>query len=355
MKHTFIILFFTVLFTACNFKGKENPQSAKNVDEQKEKIETALSDLLQKGEINKDNYELILKRLTTDCDAYLNSDDMTCDEIKAMVENTRLEFENLKINQELYSIIVETYFTIATSNQVRNLSNVKEYCNPAESLHAWYESGQTFDDRLDIARSKIKLMKSNAAGNKNITLKGMDSIVTAINTDIDLIKKNPEDSLQVYDILCKGISRFNEKNLDNSVIEDIAGVYYMLAKVTTKDFNPIIDDFLNQNIKQPDPLTYDELKQSVQLRLDWMLDEDLISKKDHETLETIMLDDINTFFKGSQSKDQLMERIEMSLSKLKKIPLDTEDRESVAETYYYLAKHNDLDIGKKLDKWMYDF
>jgi len=354
MRKAFIIIFIlSLIFTSCNPKGNTNSQSAINVSNWKEEIPEMLTELKSKGVINDLEYKQLTDRLSADCDTYLASRDMTCSEITDMGMKALSDFDNIKLTEEVYSVIWNTYSTIAKSNQVRNILSVKEYCNPVEKMSEWYEARKTPEDKIVLAQNRLKMMVTNAADNKNITLKGMDSIAAAINSDIELIKKNIQDSSYVYEVLYKGVNRFGNKNLDNSIIMDIGNVYYALSKVCKKNFQSVLDKFFENNLKQPEPLTYETLKESVEGRLGWMLEEDLINKKDYETLKSTMLNDIDTFLKGSQSKEQLTERVQNSLAKLKSIELDTEDREFVAETYYDIAKRCDIDIAKDLNKWLY--
>lgn len=354
MKNIFInVILLCLLFSACNVKNT-NSQSAKNVENQKIEIAEKLSELKNSGMINEAEYKLISHRLNADCDTYLTSSDMTCDEITDMAMNALSDFENIKMNEDLFYVIWGTYSTIAKSNQVRDIFNIKEYCNPVEKMSEWYEARQTPEDKIIFAQNRLKTMVNSAAHNKNITLKGMDSIAASINRDIDSIKNNLNDSIYVYEILYKGLNRFAYHNLDNSIIKEISSIYYALSKVSSKDFQPVLNHFLQENLKQPEPLSKEELKKSVKGRLDWMLKENLINKKDFETLRNTILDDIDTFLKGSQTKEQLTERIQNSLANLKKIELDTEDREFVAETYSDLAKRCDIDIAKDLNLWLYD-
>lgn len=346
------IIIFSYAMIACNFVGN-NPQSDINVKNRKEQNTSELGGLLKEGKLSDKEYNLILDRLNADCDTYLSSDGLTCEQISAMAAVAMKEMDSIKITEKLCILISETYSTIAVSNQVRNIYDIKEYCIPVKEIWDWYDSCLTTEDRFSNLRDKVKTFVANEADNKSISLKGMDSIARTINDDIDFIAQNLTDTILIRRKVSAGLSHFSGRDLDNSIIMGIGNLYSGLAKIGRINIETEADKFFADNLKQPEPLSYEELRASVESRLDWMLEKRLVSKRDHEKLKTTMLDDIDTFLKGSQTKEQLTARAKQSLDKLKDIHLDTEDREFVAETYYDIAGRCDIDIADMLNNWMY--
>ena len=183
----------------------------------------------------------------------------------------------------------------------------------------------------------------------------MDSIADYLNTVINTVESNVDDSLFIRKSLTESMELYDAKELDNIVIESLSSIFRQLCRIGKINMDSEILSFSNNNLREPDPLSYEQLVEMVNKRLDWMLEERLIGKSDYNLMKTTMLDDIDTFLKGSQTKKQLTKRAKQSLDKLKKIELDTEDREFVAETYYDIAQRCDVDIAEILNKWLYGF
>ncbi|NDV77656.1 hypothetical protein D0T57_01540 [Dysgonomonas sp. 511] len=322
---------------------------------QKKTIETELTTLKDEGAISDAEYKLVLARLLADCDTYLSSDKLSCEQISTMADNLVKEFKDIRCSEGLFSIINSTYHTITASNQVQNLFNIGEYCNPTPTIYAWFEASQPMEDKFLSVRRSVKSMVDLAADNKNVRLRQMDSIADYVNTVINGIESNVSDSLLIKKSLAASMELYNAKGLDNIVIESLCDIFRQLSRIGKIDMDSEILAFCNNNLHEPEPLTYEQLVAMVGKRLDWMLEERLIGKSDHNLMKATMLDDINTFLKGSQTKEQLTERAKQSLDRLKKIELETEDREFVAETYYDIAQRCDVDIAQMLNKWLYGF
>lgn len=350
-----ILLLLILLCSSCNFKTDSNPQSIENIKNLKTETLKKLDSFKDEGLISASDYKLISKSLSADCDTYLNSKNLTCEQIEEMAMASLLKFNHIKMNDELFAVISNVYFIIASSNQVRNISKVGGYCNPGEEMWKWYEAHQTTSDKLNSARDAVKRMVVTFASDKSITLKKMDSIAANIYADINKIEKDTLlSNVQIKTIITSSLNKYNNSGLSNHVIENLIHIHSVLARAKNIDIEEDIRIFYQKNIKQPQPLTYQELRVSVDRRLAMMLEHNLISENDYSKLRLMMLDDIDTLLKGSQSEEQILNRLKDSLSKIKDVPLDTEDREFIAETYYDIAKRCNINIGNILNEWLYE-
>ncbi len=123
-------------------------------------------------------------------------------------------------------------------------------------MWGWYESHQTFDDKINSLRERVKTIVANAVDNKTISLKGMDSVSMYINADIDRVKEKM-DSVHLEQVVTDGLRRFQGKGYDNAIIMDIGNIYYRMVQISKVDLKTEIDVFFSNNIQQTKLLTYE--------------------------------------------------------------------------------------------------
>lgn len=351
---TSILFSILLVFCSCNLRNRNNPQFKINIENQRKETAKCLTEAKDKGFISEAEYNLILEQLTTDCDNFLLSEKaLTCAQIDSMVVKSLAIFEDIKINEEVVSIITLHYSILSSSNQVRTIFPVGEYCNPGAIIWPWFQSHQTTEDKFNDIRNRVKRFQE--AVFDKISAEKVKEVARKAYEDIDKIQNDTTLSKeQVKALIKNSLDASLAPEMEMMYTHEVANIYYRLTKIKDVDESDIDAFFMNpENNPEMKPKSDEELKPYVEERINWMLEEGLINQKEYTLLKKHMLADIDAFLHGDENEEQLLKRVSNSLDKLENLRLDTEDREFVAETYYDMAKRRGINIADMVNLWLY--
>lgn len=351
---TIILFSILLIFCSCNLRNRNNPQFEINIENQRKETANRLTEAKDKGYISENEYNLILEQLTADCDKFLLSENaLTCAQIDSMVVKSLGKFENIRINEEVISIITLHYSILSSSNQVRTIFPVGEYCNPGAIIWPWFELRQTTEDKFNDARNRVKRFQETSFD--KISSEKVDSVAQRAYQDIDKIEVDSTlTEEQIRALIKASLDASIASEMEMGYTHQVGNIYFRLAKIKDVDESDIDAYFLSpENNPEMKPKSDEELKPYVEERLNWMLEEGLVSRTEYSLLKKHMMEDLDAFLKGSENEEQLLKRASNSLDKLKKVELDTEDREFVAEIYYDMAKRRGVNIADMVNLWLY--
>lgn len=348
-----LVILLSILFSC----KKENEMFRHNLENQKIEVTQNLEEAKKEKYINETEYQLLHDRLIGDCNACLNSENrMTCSELEDMTKEALTKFENIKMNEELAGIIALHYFVIATANQVRylNFMDLGEYCNPASMVHAWYEARQTTADKFNDIRNYVRRMEDTPF--EKIPSEKVKEVMQRAYSDIDKVEQDSTLADQaIKEVIKTSLESSKMPEMEMMYTHTVANIYFRLARVRNIDDSDISEYFTSlENNPERKPLSDQALELYVAERIDFLLEEGLIERSEHNLLTKYLREDVRIFFHGNESNETLKERVKYSLSQLKNLHLDTEDREFVAETYYDIASRKGIEIGSLLDNWLYE-
>jgi len=344
------------MICSCNIKNKnsKNPQFAINIENQKKEIVESLSEALKKGYINDNEYKIMSEQLTGDCDKFLLSEQaLSCSQIDSMVMKSLAKFENININEELATSIALHYSLLSSSNQVHSIFKVGEYCNPGEKVMSWFESRQTITDKFNEIRHQVRKLRDFHF--KMISAEKVDSVVQRAYKDIDKIESDSTlTKEEVEDIIKTSLDESIAPEMEIIYTHQVGNIYFRMARIKNVN-DKYIDEYLSNQENNPEMQLQsdEEFKASIDDHIISLLEEGLINRKEHDLLKKHMLADVYAFLYGDENEDQLLKRVNNSLHKLKKLKLDTEDREFVAEAYYEMAKRRGINIADMVNLWLY--
>ncbi|NDW10145.1 DUF4844 domain-containing protein [Dysgonomonas sp. 520] len=309
-------------------------------------ISEELVNLKNNGEIDEDQYKLMTNKLMADVDFFEQTKELSDQQVRDRVEVTLAEFENVTVTENVYMVVNRVYQDIIMARQMRDLTRTVPHGDVGAYLLAWFEKRQPRQNKFDAVRQRL----SNFEIENKEFKREISEDVNWIEKDTTLTKSQIEKRIE------RALNHFSEKNLPNDAIMQIGNIYHALANAggVGKEMNDFINRFYEKNMKQPDSLTYPEMKTTIENRLTAILHAGLIDKSDYDLMKNVMLKDLQ-MIENTPLSDSLtiVKNLKYGLEMLSRLRLDTEDREFVTEMYYAMSQQKGVNIADILNEWLY--
>ena len=338
----------TFLNSCTDMKNQTEEMINLNRTQQNEELKS----LERKKSINQDEYKQIHERLNADLDYYLKHQDIDLKGLEKMFFETVKSFENIKINQPLFSIIVDTYHNITSQIAMRQLPiNQEDYAIQSQLsnvMNNWFENYQNDSEKIADVISQVNILKQEKIYTDISSSEYNDIISTISRIKNDTTLSNDE----LKKILTEGMLKYGNKSNESNLA--ILNIYGGIDRIKKLGIDKQLSDIYQKKWTKPKEPSYSEIKQQVSSRFKMMLNEDIISKQNFDSYSKLIMQDIE-FCEKNTDKEQIKTQLLSSLNKIKIAELETEDREAIAEWYFILSQKTKVDIKSDLNKWLYDF
>jgi len=142
---SFKVLFFSLVFVFISCIGN---QSIEIIALNKGKTNNKINELLKEKVISLSESTQINKRLNDDYDYYLEHQNINSKDIQELFSSTVKSFENIKINQQVYTLVSEVYLNIATQRMMKGFPLVDMSIREdlVQVMNDWFEKYQSDGD-----------------------------------------------------------------------------------------------------------------------------------------------------------------------------------------------------------------
>lgn len=318
------------------------------LDEDLRELET--QKIITSGEFNQ-----MQKRLNADFDNYLKHQDIDLKGLENMFFATIKSFENIKINQPIFTVITSrTFHTITGRIAMRSFPkaikqedyNIQAKLNNV--MNDWFENYQNESEKITDLIYQI---------NKEKKLKIYSDISSSDYADIiatiTRIKNDTTFSAnQLKKILTDGMLKYCNKGMNSNLA--ILNIYGSIDRIKKLGIDDQLSAIYEKRQKKPEEISYGDMKLQITSRFKMLLREEMITQQEYEKFNKIIIDDID-FCEKNRDKALIKTQLLSSLNKLKTAELDTEDREAIANYYFVLTQKKEIDIKSDLNKWLYGF
>lgn len=343
-----LLISATVLNSCTNMKN----QTEEIININRELMNNDIKALQQQKIISETEAKQIQEQLNADLDHYLQHQNIDLPGLEKMFLETVKSFENIKINQAIFSVIIRAYGNITGQITMRN-SPIKQEDYAVQSqlnkvMNNWFDDYQNESEKITDLITQINNQKQ-AKIYPDISSAEYDemiSTITRIKNDTTL------SSDEIKKILTAGMLKYCNKSNDANLA--ILNIYNGMDRIKKLGIHEELMAIYQNKHSQAKVPTYAEMKQQVSERLKILLTEEMIDQLQYELLITKINKDIG-FCESNANKELVKPQLLSSLKKLKAMELDTEDREAVAEWYFLLAQKSKINISKELNVWLYDF
>ena len=315
-------------------------------------LNTDLKKMEEKKIINQNEFKQINERLNADLDYYLKHQDIDFAGLERMFFETIKNFENIKINQSIFFMIISTYGNITSQIAMRQFPIKQEdYAIQSQLnnvMNNWFDNYQNDSKKIADQISQINKQKQ-AKIYKDISSSEYDdiiSIITRIKNDTTISKDELKKILT--EEMLKYCNKSNESNLA------ILNIYSEINRIKKLGIDKQLSDIYQKKWTKPQEPSYPEIKLQVSNRFKMLLTEEMITQQNFENYTKTIIKDIE-FCEKNTDKTQIKTQLLSSLKKLKTAELDTEDREEITNWYFILSQKSEIDIKGDLNKWLYDF
>ena len=343
--HKLALIIIMVIFNSC--LNMEN-QAELIIGQHKIELGNDLKELQQENIISDIERKQLEGRLNQDLDYFLLHKDIDTTGIKNLFNATINSFENIKINQPVFYLIMGTYYQIASRRMMKDYPQIdmsyQTYTN--NLIYNWFDNYQTQDDKFNDLIYQVTKEKKMALY-PEITPAEYDTMISTI-VKIKNDTTIPKNVLK--QILIDGMNKHANKNNDANL--SILNIYGDIDRLKGAGAEKDLLEIYETRVTEPKELSYEELKQEVEKYCSFMLDEGLVSRSDYKLCIKTVISDIE-FCENNNDKKDVKNRLLSGLRKLKFIFLETEDRETVAHWYFTLSQKRDIDISSDLNNWLY--
>ena len=342
----FALIIIAIILTSCYDASK---QTELIVNQHKIKMADELMELQQENIISESECKQLNSRLNQDLDYYLQHRDIDTIDIKNLFNATISSFENIKINQSIFSVISEAYYQIAAQRMMRDFPDIdmsfQSYTNSL--IYGWFDKYQSTEDKFADLIIWVEEVREMALY-PDITSVEYD---TVINTIVNIQNDTTISKDALKQILIDEMDKRAGKNNDVNLF--MLNIYDAIGRIKEVEVSEELSKIYEKRFTKPKVPSYTELKEEVTKYCRFMLDKDLVSRSEYALCVRTVLADIE-FCEKNNDKNKVKKELLSGLRKLKIITFDTEDRETVAHWYFTLSQKRDVDISSELDKWMYD-
>ncbi|KFE97631.1 DUF4844 domain-containing protein [Chryseobacterium luteum] len=316
------------------------------------KLNEDLKKLENEKTITQSESKQIHERLNSDLDYYLKHQDIDFAGLEKMFFETTKSFENIKVNQSIFLMIMSTYGNITSQIAMRQFPMKQEdYAIQTQLnnvMNNWFDNYQNDSEKIADLISQINKQKQTKIYS-DISSSEYDDIISTVNS----IKNDTaisDDELKK--ILTEGMLKYCNKSNESNLA--ILNIYGGIDRIKKLGIDKQLSDIYQKKCTKPKELSYSEIKQQVSSRFKMLLTEDMITQQNFENYTKTIIQDVE-FCEKNTDKTQIKAQLLSSLKKLKKAELDTEDREAITDWYFILSQKSEVDIKSDLNKWLYDF
>lgn len=318
---------------------------------------TQLTDDLNKLEeqqiITKTQSKQINERLNSDFDYYLAHRDIDLKELEKMFFETVKSFENIKINQPIFTVISSRAYHAITSQIAIREFPIKQENYVIQSqfnkvMNDWFDNNQNDSEKIADVIFQINKQKDLKIYT-DISSSEYDEIISTL-TRIKNDTTISNDELKK--ILTEGMLKYCNKS-DKSNLA-ILNIYSSVDRIKKLGIDKQLSDIYQKQWTKPKEPGYPEIKQQVLGRFKALLTAEVIAVQEYESYTQIIIYDVD-FCEKNTDKAQIKAQLLSGLKKLKPAELDTEDREAITDWYFILSQKTGVDIKSDLNKWLYDF
>lgn len=302
--------------------------------------------------ITQNEFKQIQERLNADLDYYLKHQDIDFAGLEKMFFETTKSFENIKINQPIFLMIISIYGDITSQIAMRQFPMKQEdYAIQSQLnnvMNNWFDNYQNDSEKIADHISQINKQKQ-AKIYTDISSFEYDDIISTITRIKNDTKISNEE---LKKILTEGMLKYCNKNNESNLA--ILNIYGGIDRIKKLGIDKQLSDIYQKKWTKPKEPSYSEIKQQVSSRFKMLLTEDMITQQNFENYAKIIIQDVD-FFEKNTNKEQIKAQLLSSLKKLNTAELDTEDREAITDWYFILSQKTKVDIKSELNKWLYDF
>ncbi|MDR6969621.1 hypothetical protein J2X31_003654 [Flavobacterium arsenatis] len=319
---------------------------------------TILTDDLKKLEeekiITQSEFTQIKERLNADLDYYLQHQDIDFPGLEKMFFETIKSFENIKINQPLFSEISSTYGIITSQITMRQFPTIDkdDYeigLKLNKVMNNWFENYQNDSEKLDDLIAQVNRTKQFKIHTdiSDVEYDEMLATITKIKTDTTI------SATALKEILTDGMLKYCNKS-NNSNLE-ILNIYGAIDRIKKLGIHDELSAIYEKKWTKPKEPSYAEMKQQVLGRFKILLSDEMITQQEYEEITKTIVADIDYCKKNTENKDKIKAKLLIGLAKLKDKLGDTEDREAIVDLYFILSQKTKVDIKSDLNMWLYGF
>lgn len=345
---TLLFLLFA-FFTSCSdIKSQTNDAINLNRTELNEDLKKFEEDKI----ITQNEFKQINDRLNSDFDYYLKHKDIDLPGLKKMFLETTKSFENIKINQPIFSIIFSTYQNIASQIEIHNIPRKQEVYGIQTKLEDvmknWFENHQNESEKLTDLIAQINKEKQ-WNGFKDISASDYDDIIgtiTKIQSDTTISDN------ELKKILIDGMLKYCNGSVNSNL--SILNFYASVDRIKKLGINDELSSIFDRNSTKPEELDYLEIIEQVNGQFKILLERKMITQPEFKNYTQIIVQDVE-FCEKSKDTAQIKTQLLSSLKKLKIEERDTQEKEIITYWYFILSQKTKVDINSDLNKWLYDF
>ena len=302
--------------------------------------------------ITQNEFKQINDRLNSDFDYYLKHIDIDLPGLKKMFLETTKSFENIKINQSIFSIIFSTYKNIASQIEIHNIPRKEEIyaiqTKIEDVMENWFVNHQNESEKLTDLIAQINKEKE-WNGFEDISASEYDDIIatiTKIRNDTTISDK------EIKKTLIDGMLKYCNGSVNSNL--SILQFYASVDTIKKLGINDKLSAIFNRSKIKPEEIDYSEIKKQVTGLFKIMLADKLITQPEFENYTQIIIKDVE-YCEKNKDTAQIKEQLVTSLNKLKIEEQDKKEKELITYWYFILSKKTDVDIKSELNKWLYDF
>lgn len=302
--------------------------------------------------ITHDEYKQIHDRLNADLDYYLKNQDIDFPGLEKMFFETIKSFENIKITQPIFLLMISNFHTITSQITMRQFPiNQQDYAIQSKLnkvMNAWFDNYQNDSEKIADLITQINKEKE-WNGYKDISASEYDEIISTITH----IKNDSTISAnELKKTLIDGMLKYCNGSVNSNLV--ILNIYKTVDRIKKLGLNDELSAIFNRNKIQPKELSYSEIKEQVTAQFKMLLAEKMITQPEFENYTQTIIQDVQ-FCEKNTDTTQIKTQLLSSLKKLKFAELDTEDREAITYWYFILSQKTKVDIKTDLNEWLYDF
>lgn len=343
LKTTILILL--IIFNSCT---PMNNQTTEIINHNRTQLSDNLKKLESEKIISSPESKQISDRLNSDFDYYLQHQDIDSKGLEKMFLETTKSFENIKINQSIFTVIIISYHAITAQISMRHMpikqEDYKIGVELVNVMNHWFENYQSEEEKLTDLITQINKEKQ-LNHYPDISAGEYDEIintVTKIKTDTTI------SDTELKKILMDGMRTYGNKSNGSNL--SILNMYDAVNRIKKLGISEELSAVYQKNQSKPTEPGYSEIKQQVLGRFKILLTEEMISQGDFELLTSTIIKDVE-FCEKHIDKPEVKAQLLSGLKKLKTIELDTEDREAITDWYFILSQKTGVDIKSDLNTW----
>lgn len=341
-----------LLFTFLNSCTEMKSQTEEMINLNRVNLNADLKKLKEEKTITQNEFKQIQERLNADLDYYLKHQDIDLAGLEKMFFETTKSFENIKINQPIFLMIISTYGNITSQIAMRQFPMKQEdYAIQSQLnnvMNNWFDNYQNDSEKIADHISQINKQKQAKIYTdiSSIEYDDIISTITRIKDDTTISKE------ELKKILTEGMLKYCNKSNESNLA--ILNIYGGIDRIKKLGIDKQLSEIYQKKWTKPKEPSYSEVKEQVSSRFKMMLNEDIISKHIFDTYTKLIMKDIE-FCEENTNREEIKTQLLSSLKKIKTEELETENREAIAEWYFILSQKTKVDIKSDLNKWLYDF